>query len=134
MIRERGLIELVLLSIITFGIYFLFWIHQLARDVNLICEGDGSRTSDLPRYLVFSIISLGIYNYVWLYMLGNRLYDNAPRYGRLFRESGSIIVLWDLIGSFIVIGPLVAWYIVIKNTNALADAYNRTCRGCGYSS
>lgn len=63
--------------------------------------------------------------YVWYYGLGNRLAENAPRYNLNFQENGTTVLLWVLFGSFLCgIGPFVAMHIIIKNTNALASAYN----------
>ena len=41
-----------------------------------------------------------------------------------FSESGTTVLLWLILGMFIVIGPYIAVYILIKNTNNLARAYN----------
>ena len=57
--------------------------------------------------------------------VGNRLAANAPRYGLSFQENGTSILLWSLVGYITCgIGGLVAMYLIIKNTNALATAYN----------
>jgi hypothetical protein len=125
MIKKRGLAGLVLLSIITLGIYGLYWIFKLAKDVNTICEGDGKKTGGLLKVLLLGIITLGIYDMVWLYMLGDRLQDNAPKYGLAFKENGGMVLLWYVLGAFIVVGPFIALYIIIKNTNALAEEYNK---------
>jgi hypothetical protein len=58
-------------------------------------------------------------------MLGDRLQDNAPKYNLTFTESGGTILLWLILGTFIIVGPFIALHIVIKNTNALADEYNK---------
>ncbi|MDR1931723.1 MAG: DUF4234 domain-containing protein [Spirochaetales bacterium] len=124
MIAKRSFLLTIILSIITLGIYWLYWIYKLAADMNAICEGDGRKTRGLIPYFIFSCITLGIYGWVWLYMLGDRLYDAAPRYGLSFKESGGTLLLWALLGSVIVVGPFIALYIIIKNVNALADKYN----------
>ncbi|GHU95935.1 hypothetical protein FACS189479_09630 [Spirochaetia bacterium] len=112
-------------SVITFGIYGLYWIHKLAKDVNTLCADDGKKTSGLVKFLLLSAITLGIYGCVWWYMLGDRLHDNAPRYNLQVKESGGTILLWMIAGSLIAVGPFIAMHIVIKNTNALADEYNK---------
>ena len=125
MIKKRGLARLIIFSIVTLGIYGLFWIHKLAKDVNAICEGDGKKTSGLLKYFLLSLITIGIYSIVWVYMLGDRLQDNAQKYNLTFKESGGIITIWLLLGTLIIVGPFIALYIIIKNTNALADEYNK---------
>ena len=125
MIKKRGLVGLILFSIITLGIYGFYWIYKLAKDVNAICEGDGKKTGGLLKYILLGIITFGIYDLIWLYMLGDRLQDNGPKYNLTFKESGGTILLWYLLGSFIIVGPFIALHIIIKNTNALADEYNK---------
>ena len=125
MVKKRGLAGLILLSIVTFGFYGLYWIHKLAKDVNAICEGDGKKTAGLLKYFILGIITFGIYSLVWVYMLGDRLQDNGPKYNITIKESGSTVLLWLLLGSFVFIGPFIALHIIIKNTNALADEYNK---------
>jgi len=125
MIKKRGLGGLIILSIVTFGIYGLYWIHKLAKDVNAICEGDGKKTGGLLKLWLLSMITFGIYALVWMYMLGDRLQDNGPKYNQTFKESGGTVLLWYLLGSLIIVGPFIAMHIIIKNTNALADEYNK---------
>ena len=74
--------------------------------------------------ILLFMFTCGIYPYIWHYKLGNRLQNNARRYGMEFSESGTTVLLWLILGMFIVIGPYIAMYILIKNTNNLARAYN----------
>lgn len=124
-IKKRGLVGLILLSIITFGIYAYYWIYKLAKDVNTICEGDGKKTGGLLAFLFLGMITLGIYDLIWLYLLGDRLQDNGPKFNVTIKESGGTILLWYILGSMIVVGPFIALHIIIKNTNALAEEYNK---------
>ncbi|MCL2705066.1 MAG: DUF4234 domain-containing protein [Spirochaetaceae bacterium] len=125
MIKKRGLVGLILLSIITLGLYGLYWIYKLAKDVNMICEGDGKKTGGLLKLLLLGLITFGIYDLVWLYMLGDRLQDNGEKYSIKIKESGAAVLLWYILGSFIIVGPFIAMHIIIKNTNALATEYNK---------
>jgi hypothetical protein len=125
MIKKRGLASYILLSIITFGIYGWWRIHILAKDINLMCDGDGKKTRGLLAYLFLGLITLGIYDLVWLYMVGDRLYDNAKHYNLTFKEGGGTVLLWLLPGALVIVGPFIAMHIIFKNTNALADEYNK---------
>ena len=50
---------------------------------------------------------------------------NAPRYGLTFAENGTSVLLWLTVGSLLCgIGFFMAMHILIKNTNAMAKAYN----------
>jgi hypothetical protein len=58
-------------------------------------------------------------------MLGERLQDNAQRYNLSFKEGGTVVLLWFVPGIFIMVGPFISLYIIIKNTNALSVEYNK---------
>lgn len=122
---DRSLVAYILLSFITCGIYSWYFIYALARDVNAACAGDGKSTAGLVKLLLLSFITCGFYAWYWYYALGNRLAENAPRYGLSFQENGTTVLLWMLVGVLLCgIGPLVGMYIIIKNTNSLCGAYN----------
>ena len=123
---DRGIASYIILSIITCGIYGYYFIYRMAHDVNLACDGDGENTTGLGMFIVLSLVTCGFYAYYWYYKLGNRLADNAPRYGLSFREDGTTVLLWCLFGFLVCgIGPFIGMYILIKNSNLICGAYNR---------
>jgi heme/copper-type cytochrome/quinol oxidase subunit 2 len=130
MIKRRSLLTLVLLSIITCGIYGIIFWYSYSDDMNRICKGDGKDTKNYIIVILLSFITCGIYYWVWLYGVGNRLSENAPRYGTNFQENGTTILLWMIVGSMLCgIGSFVAMHIMIKNMNELGDRYNQMFYG-----
>jgi hypothetical protein len=129
-LSEQSPAALVLLVISNLGMLCLcnlglMWLNTLAKKINAICEGDGKKTAGAVKFLLLGLITFGIYNLLWLYMLGERLQDNAQRYNLSFKESGAVVLLWFVPGIFIWVGPFIALYIIIKNTNALSVEYNK---------
>lgn len=122
---DRNLFVIVLLNLLTCGIYSFVMIYELSQDVNLCCAGDGEDTPGLLIFILLSIVTCGIYSYIWYYKLANRLAKNAPRYGLNFQENGTTVLLWQLFGSFLCfIGLFVALNIILVNTNSLCAAFN----------
>lgn len=122
---DRSLAMWILLSIVTCGIYSYYFLYCLARDVNVMCRDDGDSTPGLATLILLSIVTCGFYSFYWYYKLGNRLQLNAPRYGLQFQENGTSVLLWFLLGSWACgLGAFVGMNILIKNSNALASAYN----------
>ena len=122
---DRSLVAYILLSIITCGIYSYYFLYAMARDANVICSADGKKTGGLLAFILLSFITCGFYALYWYYALGNRLAENAPRYGMNFQENGTTVLLWYLVGALVCgIGPFVAMHILIKNMNSLSVAYN----------
>ena len=127
MVREnRSLLKLLLLSFITFGFYGWYYIHKMAEDTNILCNGDGKKTPGLIVFLLLSVITCGIYGIIWYCLLSNRLYMNAPKYGVTLKSSSTSVILWMTIGSLLFgIGPLIATYRILHNMNDLARVYNQ---------
>lgn len=123
---DRSLVLYILLGILTCGIYQLYVFYTIMRDVNVACDGDGRHTPGLLEFILFGILTCGIYDLYWFYSVGNRLADNAPRYGLHFQENGTTILLWMLIGSLLCfIGSYVGIYFLLNNMNAICSAYNQ---------
>lgn len=122
--NNRSLPKYILLTLVTCGIYSWIFLYRLIKDINIICDGDGNETPDLLKLILLSIVTCGIYSWIFYYKLGNRIYENAGRYGLSFSENGTTILMWQLFGMLLCgIGPFIAMNIIIKNTNSLATAY-----------
>lgn len=122
---DRSLIGWLLLSLVTCGIYSFYFLYCLARDVNTLCQDDGDYTPGLAEFILLSFVTCGFYAYYWYYKIGNRLQANASRYGLVFQENGTTVLLWQIFGALLCgLGPIFAMNIVINNTNAMATAYN----------
>lgn len=123
---DRSLVLYILLGFLTCGIYQLYVFYTIMRDVNVACDGDGRHTPGLLEFILFGILTCGTYDLYWFYSVGNRLADNAPRYGLRFQENGTTLLLWMLIGSLLCfIGSYVGVYFLLNNVNAICNAYNQ---------
>lgn len=124
--EDRSLVMYIVLSIVTCGIYSYYFLYTMAQDANVVCADDGKKTAGLAAFILLSFVTCGIYAWIWYYNLGNRLAENAPRYGLTFSENGTTVLMWFIFGSFLCgIGPFIAMNILITNMNRLAHAYNQ---------
>jgi len=122
---DRSVVTIILLSLVTCGIYGFYYYYTLANDMNIIGNGDGEETPGIAQLILLSIVTCGIYSLYWLYKLADRMYNNAPRYGVNIQEKGSDILLWMVIGTLVCgIGSLYALYLLTRNMNVLCAAYN----------
>ncbi len=123
---DRSLVVLILLNLVTCGIYNYIFIYDLSNDMNDICQGDGEKTGGLLAFILLGFLTCGIYQLVWYYKICNRMAANAPRYGVYIKENGSTFLLWYLLGSLLCyVGSYIAVHVMIKNANTLCMAYNR---------
>jgi NADH:ubiquinone oxidoreductase subunit 5 (subunit L)/multisubunit Na+/H+ antiporter MnhA subunit len=116
--KERSLVAYYLFSFLTLGIYALVFWGKYTKDVNDLCEGDGKKTMKFKYVVLLSIITVGIFGLVWRCKLANRLQENAERYDLKFSEGGALVVIFSIFG--LVLGD----FILIKNFNKMAKAYN----------
>lgn len=131
--QNRNFLTIFLLSFVTFGIYWLYYIYKIARDVNILCSGDGEETPGFAAYFFLSLVTCGIYTYYWYYKLGDRMHRNAPRYNLAFNETGSTILLFLLINLLVGgVGTILAGYYITRNLNAMSAAYNSWVSGNGF--
>ena len=121
---DRRLWKLILLSIVTFGIYPLFFWSRYARDMNTVCEGDGKKTRGILFRILISPLTFGIYEYIWMYAAGDRIYVNMNKRGRPTTCSGNKVLLWYIFGVLIIVGPFIAMHQLIEGLNDLCLAYN----------
>ena len=69
--KKRSIGLAILFTILTCGIYGLYWMVQLTDESRMLA-GDMDATSG-GMVLLFSIITCGIYSIYWNYRLGERL-------------------------------------------------------------
>ena len=123
---NRGLIKLILLSLITFGIYPLFFLSKVSTDINLIASKyDGKRTMHfcLLSFIV-APITFGIAGLVWYNNISGRIGKELTRRGIGYGFDAGSFWLWCVLGSLIAIGPLVYLHKLCKAMNLLSADYN----------
>ena len=70
MIKRRNLFLCILFSIITCGIYAIYWFVVLTNDTNKLAQ---SKTASGGLAFLFTIITCGIYGLYWSYKLGKKV-------------------------------------------------------------
>lgn len=123
---DRGLIKLMLLSLITIGIYSIWFQYKFVKDLNVACAYDGKHTQGLIVTFLLSIITLGIYGIVWVLMIVSRVDNGAIHYGRKSSVSVGSFILWNTLGTLIIVGPIVAGYQLLKTMNEVCTGYNNS--------
>ncbi|MBE6824083.1 MAG: DUF4234 domain-containing protein [Ruminococcaceae bacterium] len=123
---NRGLVKLILLSLITFGIYGLVVMSAVSTDINDIASRyDGKKTMHyLLIVFIFTGLTLGIAPIVWSHRISNRIGNELSRRGINYKFSASTYWLWNVLGALIFVGPFVYTHKLLKSMNLLAADYN----------
>ncbi len=100
-ITSRSIPLAIILSIVTCGIYGLYWMYCLANDLNTASGHEQDTSGGLV--VLFSIITCGIYGLYWYYTAAGKVgevqeFDRRPRDGSL----GILYLLLALFGFSIV--------------------------------
>jgi len=124
---NRGLLKLILLSVITFGIYGLVVWSDVSSDINTIAgRYDGKKTMHyLLLLFIVAPITLGIGGIVWYHRISERIGIELARRGIAYSFGAGSFWGWCVLGSFLFgIGPLVYVHKILKAMNLLAGDYN----------
>ncbi len=108
--KERSIGLALLFSIITFGIYAIYWQIDLVNKTNKI-TGNPQATSGGLVFL-FSIITINIYLMVWMFKNGNRLDDLRSKQGELRGSLAALYLVLTLFGM-----PLLAYCFLQHELN-----------------
>ena len=123
---NRGLVKLILLSLITFGIYGLVVWSAVSQDINTAASRyDGKKTMHyLLLAFIVSPITAGIAALVWNHRLANRIGAELTRRGIDYHVGAGTFWGWGILGSLIVVGPLVYTHKILKGMNLISEHYN----------
>ena len=99
-IQKRNIAVCIILSIVTCGIYGLYWIYKMAEDINTIRQ-DPNATSP-GMVLVLSIVTCDIYLLFWLYKAGETIDNTLVMQGRQAGNKGILYLLLAVFGLGIV--------------------------------
>lgn len=122
----RGLLKFILLTLITFGIYALVFYSKISTDINLIASRhDGKKTMHycLLTFIV-APITLGIAGIVWCHRISARIGNELTRRGITYDFGASDFWLWNVLGSFVAVGPFIYLHKLCKAMNLLCADYN----------
>lgn len=123
---DRSMIVTILLSIVTLGIYTLFFYNGIARDLNVIASRyDGRKTMNYWLLaLIVAPITFGIGSIVWIHKMSNRVGFELRRRRLSNNFSAGTYWLWGVLGSLIIIGPFVYLHKLCEAMNVLVSDYN----------
>ena len=105
-VKNRNIALCVVLSIITCGIYGIYWLVCLVDDLNVA----SGRTGDTSGGMVFllSLITCGIYGIYWLYIAGEKVaYIKQRNTGEVDSSSSVLYLILGIIGFGIVAYALI---------------------------
>ncbi len=128
-VKKISFWKMLLLSVVTVGIYMIYTLFCMAKDINLLCKGDGKDSPNFFVVILLNFVTGGVYGIYWMYLQQQRLYEAANGYGAEINDTGITILLWSTVGALLFgLGPLIATYKLIESRNLIAEKYNNGVR------
>lgn len=112
MIKERNLVVCIILSLVTFGIYGIYWYICLVNDTNKVAN-----SSDKSGGVVFllTLVTCGIYGLYWTYKQGEKLNSAKSSRGMEANCSGILYLVLQIFGL-----GIVSWAMMQNELNKMA--------------
>lgn len=121
---DRSFGMYLILTFLTCGIYGIWFWHNMAKDVNVICADDGKWTPNVLMYCLLTICTCGIYSIFWWTGIADRTKSFGRRTGEHISNEPSSVMAWFIGGLFLGFPAWVGMYKVIENVNEAARAFN----------
>ena len=100
MTERRDIALAIVFTVLTCGLYSIFWFIKLTDEINAVA-GETDATSGGMAF-VFSLITCGLYTYYWMYKMGEKLDNIAVIQGRSSQSRGLIYLVLSLFGFSII--------------------------------
>ena len=105
MVKERNIGLCILFTILTCGLYELYWIVCLGDDLNIVTNEEYETSGGMV--LLLSIVTCGIYKLYWDYKAGEKLDRMKNMQGIPASNSGILYLILDLISFGIITNALI---------------------------
>lgn len=126
--KKRDGLVCTIFSVITCGIYGIYFWYCYGEDVNELCAEDGKHTPNFIVAWLLSLITCGIYGIYWTYNLASRL-DTA---GKKYQVNVESPVFFTLFMNIPVLGYLYACDVMNKFGDSYLRMYPGGNSGYGY--
>lgn len=114
-IQQRNIALCIIFSLITCGIYGLYWLYTMTEDTNRL-SGNPNATSG-GMVILFSLITCGIYLWYWMYKRGEILDQVKTARGLQSSNSGVLYLILSILGF-----SIVSYALIQNELNNLATA------------
>ena len=122
---DRSVLKLILFSLLTCGLYSIFFYTPFSFDLDDIApKRDGTKTFNYLLALILSYFTWSIVMLCWLYSVTARIEEALSQYKIDYEFGTQDFWMWHVLGSLILVGPIVFTYKLCKAMNLLCAAYN----------
>jgi hypothetical protein len=93
--KERNVAVCIILSIITCGIYAIYWMYTISEDMVMVNE---TYTMSGAKVVLLSLVTCGIYGIFWAYKVGGMLNEEGQRRNVNTSSNPAKCLVWYFLG------------------------------------
>ncbi|HJD22614.1 MAG TPA: DUF4234 domain-containing protein, partial [Firmicutes bacterium] len=109
--RQRSIPVCIILSIVTCGIYGIYWYIMLTEDSNVLVARPGYASGGVAFLL--SLVTCNIYGIYWAYKMGEKIDIAKQMRGWPSSNSGVLYLILELVF------PIIGWALMQNEINNL---------------
>lgn len=115
-VKEKSIGLCVVLSLVTCGIYGIYWLYTIARDLNDLCESQNQEKGAEPGLVVvLGIVTCGIYSLYYLWKAGKMVSSLTRSNGQHPSDDSIVLMVLSLLQL-----SLVSYCILQSHINGFA--------------
>ncbi len=132
---DRSMWKVIFFSFCTCGLYAVWWWATIGEDLNILIPEKPRTMSYWLVTFVLNFLTCGIWSLVWKTQVSNKIGDVCEKYGSEYTLSGGDFWIFDILLSFVLVGPFIYLYRVSRCMNSVCAAYNaKAIQNSSYSS
>ncbi len=112
-ITKRDIVVSIILSIVTCGIYGIYWFVCMNNEANKV-SGENTPTGGVA--VLLTIITCGIYFFYWNYKMGLKLSNAGKMYNKDINDNAILYLLLSIFGL-----SIVNYCLIQADLNKFAD-------------
>ncbi len=98
-IQNKSIPMVIILSLVTCGIYYYVWMYQTSQEINNSL-GDTNENSGLE--ILFTFLTCGIYGFYWIYKYNHKILRLASNMQKTVSDNTVVCVILSIFGFMIV--------------------------------
>ncbi len=115
MIQKKDFLKVILLSLVTCGIYGIIFLYEYDRELRLMLAHTPKRPMEFLPALLLGILTCGLFMYYWYYTVFRAEADEAASLGVVFDVEDPIVM------TICMIVPFFSIYLLCDNFNKLME-------------
>lgn len=115
MVQKRDIVLSIILSLITCGIYNIYWFVVMTDDVKAAANDNNLASGGLA--FVYTLITCGIYGFYWAYKMGDLMKTALVNRGMQANDNAIVYLILQIVGL-----QIVSQALIQSDLNKIADS------------